>query len=713
MPQEELSPTTWLEELTASQRRAVDHFEGPLLVLAGPGSGKTRVITNRVAALINKGVAACNICAVTFTNKAAEEMKQRIINLLRAWPSAPGPAISTFHSLCVRILRQYADKAGVSPNFSIYDEADQQKCITEAIKACEIDTANFPPAKMLERISLLKNKLETVDSVKDRAEDFSTRILARVYAAYQQLLAQQNGLDFDDLLLKTAFLLRDCPDVRHELNMRFKFLLVDEYQDTNHAQYQIAKHLVIEHGNICATGDPDQSIYAWRGADINNILQFEKDFPNATVVKLEENFRSTPNILELADKLISANGSRKHKILIPTKSKGPDVIITGYADDAAEAQAVAEKVQELITQGAHLNDIAVFYRVNAMSRCLEEMFVQNKIPYQVVRGVQFYNRKEIRDMLGYLKILVNPRDEVALLRIINTPARGIGRTTITRVAAYAGSNNLRFYQALERSGCIESLAKAAKAKIAAFVNMLEGFKTDANGPVAPLMKRIFTESGLADALKASGANDAAENVAELINAARSYDRNAENPSLQDYLQQIALFTNSDAYDRQKGAVALMTLHCAKGLEFKNVFIVGLEQGVLPHKRSNDDYEQLEEERRLFFVGITRAKKGLHISYAKHRAVRGQLIRAIRSRFLCELGPKFFHPEDEYESYDYDAPPAFIPGQVVKHSVFGLGTVEESIDMGLDSIVVVQFSSGQKKSLVLKYANLSRIKEIGT
>ena len=703
---------TLLRQLTPSQRKAVLHIEGPLLVLAGPGSGKTRVITYRIAALIDSGIQPYNICAITFTNKTANEMHQRAVAL----GASAGAHISTFHSLCVRILRQYADKADINPNFSIYDESDQTRCIKQAVKNCELDATNFSPARILEAISTLKNKLIDVDSFRSEVDDFFSKTLARIYASYQQILSEANALDFDDLLMKTARLLDSCPDVCSELGNRFKFLLIDEYQDTNHAQYKIAKALVSAHNNICVTGDPDQSIYRWRGADIRNILAFENDWPNAAIVKLEENFRSTANILEVADNLISANQKRKQKKLIPTKPPGKDIVISVFEDELEEAQGLARQVKELTDEGASLRDIAVFYRVNAMSRVLEEAFIRNKIPYQIVRGTEFYSRKEIRDLLAYLKILVNPDDEIALLRIINTPARGIGKTTIDRVRAYASANNITPLDAFKNAANIDSLSKAPKAKIAAFVNMLEQFKKNITGKVAPLAERIFAESGLEKSLQTAEDNSALENVNELINAAAQYDQQAEEPSLLDYLQQISLFSDVDAYDDSKGCVALMTLHCAKGLEFENVFIIGVEEGLLPHERSNteENEDELEEERRLFFVGITRAKAGLHISYARYRKIRGQTLRTIPSQFLFELGIDFADRIEQnqclYDDTDNTGQtiPHFAAGELVRHKSFGLGTVEDFIDMGQNSIVVVKFNTGQTKSLMLKYANLSKI-----
>lgn len=712
-----------LQQLTPSQRKAVLHFEGPLLVLAGPGSGKTRVITYRIAALIDSGVKPYNICAITFTNKAADQMRQRAVAL----GASAGAHISTFHSLCVRILRKYADKAGIKPAFSIYNESDQSRCIKQAVKDCELDTTNFPPARMLDAISSrLKNNLIDIDTVKADADDFFSHALAKIYARYQDILSENNALDFDDLLMKTAFLLHDCPDVCSELGNRFKFLLIDEYQDTNRAQYSIAKSLASAHNNICVTGDPDQSIYRWRGADIRNILAFENDWPNAAVVKLEENFRSKPEILEMADKLISQNRNRKQKTLIPTKPPPAHVAINAFEDETDEAQGIARQVRKLAESSAELKDIAVFYRVNAQSRALEEAFIRNKIPYQIVRGVEFYGRKEIRDILAYLKILVNPDDEVALLRIINTPTRGIGKTTIDKIRDYANNNNITFFEALKKTAHIESLSEAVKTRITAFTNMLDGFKKDTTGKVAPLTERVFIESGLEKSLRETGPDgqNAIDNVNELINAAAQYDQQAEEPSLLDYLQQIALFSDADAYDTSSDRVALMTLHTAKGLEFENIFIIGVEEGLLPHERSNaEDEDELEEERRLLFVGITRAKSGLYISFAQYRKIRGQQLRTIPSRFLFELGPDFSEPAYSRHSREsgnqcyYDAADDsqidlnFAAGQVVRHKLFGLGTIKEFIDMGEDSVVVIKFHTGQTKSLMLKYAELSKVNNV--
>jgi len=702
------------EQLTESQRKAVYHADGALLVLAGPGSGKTRVITSRIAALIEGGVRPYHICAITFTNKAAEEMRDRVGGLAHA----RGVHISTFHSLCVRLLRQYAHEARVGANFSIYDAADQTRCVKEAIRTSEAATGNFPPSRLLASVSRLKNDLEDVEAFAARTDDYYSKILVRVYRAYQRILADNNALDFDDLLMRTAFLLRDNPDVRREISDRFRYLLVDEYQDTNHAQYQIARGIALEHGNICVTGDPDQSIYKWRGADIGNILAFEQDWPDARVVKLEENFRSTPNILQLADTLIANNVHRKPKTLIPTLPAGSDAEMKAYSDAETEAEAVADGVKGLTDEGFSCSEIAVFYRVNSMSRVIEEAFVRRRIPYQVIRGVEFYARKEIRDILSYLKVMVNPDDAVAFERAMGTHKRGIGKTTTERLTAFADRTRISLYEAARRAEQIESIARATQVKVVAFVDMIEVFKQDMSGPVAPLMERVLRDSGMEAALEAGGEREEAaiENISELINSAAMYDKQAEAPSLADYLQAIALYSDTDAYEPESGKVSLMTLHAAKGLEFDAVFIIGLEEGILPHERSMDFALDVEEERRLFFVGMTRARSRLHISYARHRVVYGQFTRTTPSGFLFEIGyePQEFVSEhesgfgDEFE-YDYGESQAelFHVNELVAHGKFGLGRVKEFLDMGEDSVVVVQFNSGQTKSLMLKYAKLTR------
>ncbi len=716
-----------LQQLTPSQKQAVCHREGPLLVLAGPGSGKTRVITYRIACLIESGVKPYNICAITFTNKAAEEMRQRATSL----GASGGAYISTFHSLCVRVLRRYADAAGISPNFSIYDDADQTRCIKQAISDCNLDSTAFAPGRMLEAISTLKNKLVDPEAFKDQAVDYFSQALVKVYARYQKILADRNGVDFDDLLMKVALLLENDSTVCTEMADRFRYLLIDEYQDTNHAQYRLAKAIAVHHRNICATGDPDQSIYRWRGADIRNILAFEKDWPEAVTVRLEENFRSTAPILRAADRLIACNRNRKAKSLIPTRTHEGRISVQCYADEAAEADGVGREVRSLLASGVSGRDIAVFYRINSMSRALEEAFIRHRTPYQVVRGVEFYCRKEIRDILAYLKVLVNPADEIALLRIINTPTRGIGKVTIEKAQEYASTSGIPLFDALRNADGIAGLGDSVKTKLQDFVRMMEAFAAHVNGKVAPLMEKVFSATGLEASFKAAGVEGQAslENIEELISTAAVYDNQTETPSLVDYLQQIALFSDADAYDSAGEKVALMTLHAAKGLEFEHAFIIGLEHGILPHERSNNSPDELEEERRLFFVGMTRAKTNLYISYAQYRTVRGQFLRTIPSQFLYELGPGMMQepldhderptvssrppepvrraalqPQPQSES----KPAPYSPGQLVKHKTFGLGRVKKFADMGANSVITITFNSGQTKSLLLQYADLTKM-----
>ena len=719
-----------VQNLTGAQKQAVFHKDGPLLIIAGPGSGKTRVITHRVAALVQQGVSPFNICAVTFTNKAADEMRQRVLSM----DVPQGVHLSTFHSLCVRILRKFSQAAGIAPTFSIFTDTEQKSCVKEAIKTAQLDSKNFPPAAMLETISRLKNNLEDVKTFEEQnCDDYFSKCVSKVYKAYQKILEKNNALDFDDLLSKTAFLLRDFPDIRKQLNERFKYLMVDEYQDTNHAQYQIARGLAAEHGNICVTGDPDQSIYGWRGADIGNILAFERDWPDATVIRLEENFRSAPEILTVADKLIAANKIRKIKKLLPIKQSGGEIIVRCLEDEQAEAAFIAEYIKQILDADANANEIAVFYRVNSMSRAIEEALVVNRIPYQIVRGVEFYNRKEIRNILAYMRLIVNPSDNQALVRIINSPARGIGQTTVSRLAAYAAIKNISVYNAAKDCEKIESLSAATKVKIKAFVKMMESFEEDKQSPAAVVMEKVFKQSGLYESLKSEAAKEdyskssPIDNVSELINSSKRFDEQ-QGGTLVDFLQYISLFSDTDTYDGRSGKVSLMTMHCAKGLEFENVIIAGLEEGLLPHDRSRDTHLELEEERRLFFVGITRAKKRLCITLCRYRTIHGQYTRTIMSQFLFDAGLEPQQYGDQTNDLDYDdddkqdsyqeqvsqaadidvSGNAFAVGQLVLHKKFGTGRIKEFHNLGADSIVVVEFRNGQMKPLMLKYANLSVI-----
>ena len=713
-----------LSSLTDAQRQAVSHIDGPLLVLAGPGSGKTRVITYRVAYLIEQGIAPPNILAITFTNKAAEEMRHRLAGLR----VPPGCTMCTFHSLAARLLRQFAEKAGLSSNFTIYDEADQKAAMREAIKSCRLDPQNYPPGRMLNRISTHKNDLETPEQIAESEDDFLGKIVTRIYRAYQEQLQANSALDFDDLLMKLALLLRDDPPLRDSLNDRYRYVLVDEYQDTNHCQYQIARGLSLNHNNLCATGDPDQSIYGWRGADIGNILAFESDYPDAKVVRLEENFRSTPQVLALADQLIQFNKRRKHKQLYTARPDGAACALTEYSDEYEEAAGVARTIAQLAAEHIEYRQTAVFYRVNSLSRVLEEAFRSARIPYQIVRGVEFYARRQIKDMIAYLRILLNPSDQVSLQRIINQPPRGIGNTSISRLAKHAAETSRGLWEVLQNVDQVATIRPAAVAKVKQFVGIINEIRSQLDQPVASVMQMVYERSGLAQSLSGPESQDDRANIDELINSAAKYDAETPEGSLLGYLEQIALMSDADAYDEKAGAVSLMTLHAAKGLEFGAVFIVGVEDGLIPHSRSLSTDDDVEEERRLLFVGMTRAKDRLTLSYARNRTVQGAPLATIRSEFVRGLdGLTVNAAADEDDSEFADACDddlasledsadleyaeqlgAFQPGRWVRHPKLGLGRIQQIMPNRADSRVVVRFSNGHDKMLMLRYAKLQPI-----
>ena len=622
-------------DLNEPQRQAVQHRDGALLVLAGPGSGKTRVITRRAAALVHAGVPPRNVLAITFTNKAATEMRQRI----EALGVARGMWVCTFHALGVRLLREYGELAGVRAGFTVYDESDRLRTIKDAMAACSVSPDHLRPDRAQSVISNAKNELLSPDEFRGRSDHFDARMIANVYEAYEGLLTKQNAVDFDDLLLRVALLLRRNEDVRERLNIRFRYVLVDEYQDTNHAQYLIARYLAEQHGNLCVTGDPDQSIYSWRGADIRNILEFERDFPDAVTIRLEQNYRSTPPILAAASAVIANNSRRKHKELWTENAGDEPVRVWEFSEGRDEAERIGDALLALRDDGIDWCDIAIMYRTNALSRGMEEALRHRGIPYRIARGVEFYNRKEIRDVLGYLRIVANPDDDVALLRILNTPARGIGKTTIERVRAFAARHNLPMLAALRAADEIDGLRTAAK-KIRAFLKLIDKLRDVASGgPVADAVAAALTETGLeAEYAREheSGGEDRLANVQELVTAAARYEAEADEPSLVDFLARVSLTSDQDQVDSAAGCVTLMTLHAAKGLEFPVVFIVGLEQGMLPHERSLRGDGDLEEERRLLFVGITRAMRRLYLTHAAQRLIRGQLTPLASSQFLREL-----------------------------------------------------------------------------
>jgi DNA helicase-2/ATP-dependent DNA helicase PcrA len=643
MPPTAASAQAILADLNEPQRQAVTHRDGPLLVIAGPGSGKTRVITRRAAYLVHSGVSPHNVLAITFTNKAADEMKRRIETL----GVARGMWIHTFHALGARLLREFGPLADVQPGFSIYDEADALRVVKEALEVCDVSEEFLKPDTARERISAAKGRLETPRDVEARADWYEQQAVAHVYEAYEQLLRRRNAVDFDDLLMRVALVLGEHPEIVERLNIRFRYALIDEYQDTNHAQYLIARYLTQHHRNICATGDPDQSIYAWRGADIRNILEFERDYPDAVVVRLEQNYRSTGHILHVAAQLIRANRRRKHKELWSELGPGEPIQVWRFAEGYDEAERIAETIAELHAAGRSYSDFAIFYRINAVSRGLEESLRHRGIPYKIARGVEFYNRKEIRDVLAYLRVLVNPADEIALLRIINTPARGIGKTTIERLRTHAeqarraaptGDGGPTLLDVLRDAEHVPGLGAAAR-RIAPFVALLDRLQAAADLPVSEAVSTVLTQSGLeADLRKEhdAGGEDRLANVQELVTAAIRYEEETEEPALRDFLNSVSLASDQDQVDEHAGVVMLMTLHAAKGLEFPVVFLVGLEQGLLPHEWALRADREVEEERRLCFVGITRARERLYISHAAERVIRGTPTPRSPSQFLAEL-----------------------------------------------------------------------------
>ncbi len=732
-----------LANLNGPQRRAVCHVDGPLLVLAGAGSGKTRVITRRVAHLISSGASPGSILAITFTNKAAGEMRQRVADL-----QAPrGATICTFHSLCARLLREFAGPAGLSPNYSIYDRDDQTRTVKEAIKSLDAPGGDLPPAQVLSAISRAKNALTSPQALAAEAGNPYQRRIAEIYAQYEKTLAANIALDFDDLLLRTACLMRDRPDIRELLGRRYRYVMIDEYQDTNRAQYVIAHGIAMNHENIAVTGDPDQSIYAWRGADISNILEFESDYPNAVVVRLEENYRSTAPILAAASRLIARNTRRKRKNLWTRREGGANVRVVCLDDEHAEAKFIAAAAAEAMRRGEQGGETAVFYRVNALSRVLEEAMIQAGMPYRIARGVEFYNRKEIKDVLACLRLLVNEADDLSCRRIINTPPRGIGQTTVNRLSEFAAAEGLSLLAACgqaDRAG----LGAGPTKKVAAFVAMIGELTRALDEPAGRIVEQTVRRSGIEAALRAADedARQARANVDELITAAAEFDA-ADGGTIADFLHQISLVSETDHFDGA-GAVTLMTLHAAKGLEFDRVFVVGCEDGLLPFQRGNGrdgpsswramGRDDLEEERRLAFVGMTRARHELVLTSVRRRMLRGQGCSQTPSPFLEEIGGGdvtvedattpaieptrrrrrgtgggFYADTDERAAIEamenaQEVPPEYEhlrAGCRVHHSRFGGGKVVKLTNRWPETRAVVDFTRHGRKTLVLRLAHL--------
>lgn len=632
------------DDLTPSQRSAVEHTEGPLLVLAGPGSGKTRVITRRIARIIENGVDPRHVLAITFTNKAAGEMAERVARLLpgtRVW-------VSTFHRFCARVLRQRADAVGLKSNFTILDQDDQRRLVRDVVRELNYDVVHFPPDKVAERISRAKNDLVSAEAFRrlreERIGDLFDSVVVRAYPEYQRRLLESNAVDFDDLLLHVVQILAENPEIRRSLDERFQYVLVDEYQDTNLAQYQIIAGLSRDYPNLCVTGDPDQSIYGWRGARIENILRFEADYPNAAVIRLEENFRSTKSILRAADRLIAFNQRRKAKTMRTDNADGPEVELLRFDDAHAEAEGVARAIRAAADQGRRrFSDFALFYRVNSLSRAFEQAFARNRIAFQVASGFAFYERSEIKDVLAYLRLIANPQERPAFLRIVNVPARAIGKKSLERLIAWADAGHLTLLDAAARAAQCPGLPRRAAEALTGFARLISELSEAPFGSVRNRLNQILERTGYVRGWIGSASEqdqDRLANVNELINAAAEFDAaNQENPTLEGFLESTSLVADVDSVDGTADRVTLMTLHSAKGLEFPVVFIVGVEQNLLPHERAlrTDDPSEYEEERRLLFVGMTRAREELYLTRTQSRAVRGRSLASIPSEFLREIG----------------------------------------------------------------------------
>ena len=732
-------------------------MDGPALILAGPGSGKTRVITRRVAWLLVNGIPAWQVLALTFTNKAAGEMRDRIDALLpESMSNRRGLFVSTFHAFCARQLRQHGEEIGLDPGFSIYDTSDQRAAMKEALNSAGLESGNWTPASALSAVSHAKNQLKDASAYEEEASDFYTRSIARAFRAYEGVLQRNNAVDFDDLLLRTANLLRTNEGVRAQLQDRFRYVLIDEYQDTNHAQFVIADAIANAHGNLFVVGDPDQSIYGWRGADVGNILEFEEKYSGTLIIPLGRNFRSTGHIVSAASGLIQNNRRRKHKDLHTELGDGDPVHLRYCQDERHEAEQVADAIRAAAADGVEFREMAILYRVNALSRVLEDALRNAALPYVIARGTAFFERREIKDALAYLRALSNPVDDVALSRIVNVPARQIGSRTLKAIERHALHERLSLLEALEDVARVDGLGARAIRAVSAFVQMFKRWRaTLESGHLAQLpgfIAQIITESGLEGMHLGSGDEEGLERVAnlnELVSAAAEFEMPEEIDSseaageqepaltmaslveaLRSFLESVALVSDQDAIDQSRGAVTLMTLHAAKGLEFDFVAMVGLEEGMLPHARSQEGEHELEEERRLCYVGMTRAKRTLHLSLAASRAVRGQRSRTIPSSFIGELPEEHLEVdrldgsgdfEDGY-SIVYDAEYAdephesagggfasrFPAGTVVRHPQFGIGTVKSISPRGTVSSARVAFHGIGTKTLILEYARLELV-----
>jgi DNA helicase-2/ATP-dependent DNA helicase PcrA len=739
-----------LAGLNPAQHAAVEHFEGPILVLAGAGSGKTRVLTTRIARLVqHHGVDPKHILAVTFTNKAAGEMRERLARLLDE--PATGMWVGTFHAIGARILRAHARLAGREPNFTIYDEDDSIAVVKRLMERHRISPKQFAPKAIRAAISDSKNQLVAPSEYEKLAHDPFAKAVAVVYRDLEDAMRLANAADFDDLLVLPVRLLQEHPNLLAEYRRRFQFILVDEYQDTNRAQYKLVTLLGGEHGNLCVVGDDDQSIYGWRGADVRNILDFEKDFPRAAVVRLEENYRSTPNILEVANAAIAANAERRGKTLRATRPAGEKVAVVAAVDDRDESDWLCEEIRARLGThgGLELRDIAVLYRTNAQSRTHEESLRRNGIPYRLVGAVRFYERREIRDLMAYLKLVANPADDEAFRRAVGVPKRGLGDTSVEMLAGAARAAGLPMLAAAERGDVLEGLRPAARTALRDFAALVRRFRElAATSAVDELLRDLVEAIRYGDYLKSEGPEsvERLENVRSLIDGAAEMvqDEGGEVglTPLDHFLQRTSLVADLDSLDPAADGITLMTLHNAKGLEFPIVFITGLEDGLFPLARAYDDPALLAEERRLFYVGITRAERKLYLTHARSRRRNGETMPSIPSSFLATIPPALLEPRATLKmratgksilpqtaserrpgspmsftrrsAVEVDAElsqdaPRYVKGERVRHKRFGAGTIAELSGVGRDTKVTVDFDDEEvgRKRLVVAYAGLER------
>ncbi len=726
-----------LSSLNPAQKEAVETTSGPVLILAGPGSGKTRVITHRIAYLIRVcGVSPRSIMAVTFTNKAARAMEERLQHLVSA--SVPDLTMGTFHAIGSRILRQNGQAIGIDPRFVIYDDDDQRSLLKRSLQETGFDPKQYAPQALASAISSAKSRLLTPADYAQQGRSYFDEVVGRVYEHYQQLLQESNALDFDDLLMRTVQLFRQSPEVLSNYQSRYVHLMVDEFQDTNPVQYELIRQIGAKYRNICVVGDPDQSIYSWRFADLRNILNFEKDYPEAKVVLLEENYRSTKMVLQTASSIISANQQRKPKNLWTNNEPGEAVTVVETYTEQEEAQFVVNEIEHLVSQGkVSLGDCAVMYRTNAQSRVLEEVFLRYGTPYKLVAGTRFYERREVKDLIAYLRLIQNPQDSVSLARIINVPGRSIGQQTQVKLASWAKSLGITPYQALQLMAREETKEPAPEPPfnphtrqiLVKFLNLMEGFITaSAESNLVDLFDRVVAESGYREyILDGTGGEERWENILELRTVAQEYRDLNPSEGLAIFLEGVALVSDVDGLEANVPAVTLITLHQAKGLEFPVVFIVGMEDGILPHFRSFDDPAQMEEERRLCYVGITRAKQKVYLVRAFRRNLMGRSMVSQPSRFLKDIPqnlilgsgwgpgekkpvvPSLYNwtPAPHVSTVSKVSTLTFKAGDHVHHPQFGNGVVVSCQLVRDDAEVVIAFNGGVKK-LLLSLAQLEKV-----